>query len=78
MVLPPSAISSQFTPLTSEFVLDEWDTTASLRFVVAGTIQQRGYLRGRIADAIVGQYDDDLGDLITFGVTPPRETAYAV
>jgi hypothetical protein len=67
-----------FTPLTSGFILDEWDTTASLRFVVAGTTQQRTHLAGCIADTIVGQYDDDLGDLITFGVTPPRETAYAV
>ena len=67
-----------FTPLTSEFVLDDGDTTASLRFVVAGTIQQRGHLRGCIADAIVGRHEDDLGDLITFGVTPPRETADAV
>jgi hypothetical protein len=67
-----------FTPLTSEFVLDDGDTTASLRFVVAGTVQQRGHLRGCIADAIVGRHDDDLGDLITFGVAPPRETAYAV
>ena len=67
-----------FTPLTSEFVLDDGDTTASLRFVVAGTIQQRGHLRGCIADAIVGRHEDDLGDLITFGVTPPRETAFAV
>ena len=67
-----------FTPLTSEFIFDEWDTTASLRFVVAGTTQQRTHLGGCIADTIVGQYDDDLGDLITFGVTPPSESAYAV
>ena len=66
-----------FTPLTSGFILDEWDTTASLRFVVAGTTQQRTHLGGCIADTIVRQYDDDLGDLITFGVTPPRETTYA-
>jgi hypothetical protein len=67
-----------FSPLTSELSLDEWDTSASLRFVVAGTAQQRAYLGSDIADAIVRQYEDDLGDLITFGVSPPRETAYAI
>jgi hypothetical protein len=67
-----------FTPLTSQLNLDEWDSSASLRFVVAGTAQQRANLGWDIADAITGRYEDDLGDLITFGVSPPRETVHAI
>lgn len=74
-----SAIESQgFLPHGTGFVLDPADWSASVRFVVEGTPEQRVMLGTRIADTIVSNFDEDFSDLITFGVMAPREAGNAL
>lgn len=58
--------------------LDTEDWSASLRFVVDGTSEQRVMLSSSIAEAIVSKYENDLSELISFGVMAPRVRTDAI
>ncbi len=63
--------SHGFSPKGSGVCFDTDDWSASLRFMVACTSEQRVVLGASIATAIVSEFENDLSDLISFGVMAP-------